>query len=268
MKMKLTQFTMDESNSSFHLYGSDECSDIDIDVDMDLDLDLECNKNRGKKRSRQNLSHLSAEEKMKRRQMKNRIAAQTARDRKKAKMDLLVARVAKLSKETMQLKKQMTILTDTNSKLLSENLSLRAQLKTANIVKSDGDDVSKYSSEVEANSPVVPIYPVESAELIHVSPKKIQGLEKAPQSNALQLSKSKNPTSSLLMMQFVCLLMNLMNPTNCSNGLKSAPVNCSPQMKQAAAARIAREMDQPAKLKKLVQKVILILQARKRLKTS
>ena len=267
MKMKLTQFTMDESNSSFHLYGSDECSDIDVDMDMDLDLDLECNKNRGKKRSRQNLSHLSAEEKMKRRQMKNRIAAQTARDRKKAKMDLLVARVAKLSKETMQLKKQMTILTDTNSKLLSENLSLRAQLKAANTVKSEKDDVSKYSCEVQLNSPVVPICPVESAELIHVSPKKIQGSEKAPQSNSPHL-KSKNPTSTLLMMQFVCLLMNLMNPTNCSNGLKSAPANCSLQMRQAAVARIAREMDQPAKLKKLVQKVIYILQLRKRLKAS
>ena len=258
MKMQLTHLDADVSNSSIHLYDSDECSDDDIDLDLHLAFD----KTHSERRKRQNLSHLSAEEKMERRQMKNRIAAQRARDRRKAKMDLLISRVSKLTKETIQLKKQTAILMKTNSKLMDENQSLRGQLEVASSLRSTEKDASECSMEVELNSPVVSSCPVESAELIHVSPKKTQGSEPVQPANSSQL-ESKKPRSNLLLMQFVCLLMNLMNQKDCSNHCSNSVQ--SPHLRQAAVARISLEMDQPAKLKKLAQKLIQIRRLRQRL---
>lgn len=200
--------------------------------------------------------------------MKNRIAAQSARDRKKAKMELLSDKVAKLTKETINLSKQMKILQQTNAALIEENKLLKAQLNSQ-----DGQTVlppreTGLMTEIEVPSPPVTTYcPVESAELINVSLKKTQGQSRMQQMGLPQL-KSKSHTSTILMMQFVCLLMSLMSQTNCSTGSSNVRKNSSNQMRQAAICRIAREMDQPMKLKKLAQKVIHILQVRKRLKGS
>lgn len=50
------------------------------------------------KKKRQRLTHLSAEEKLQRRKLKNRVAAQSARDRKKARMEELEASLKLLQK--------------------------------------------------------------------------------------------------------------------------------------------------------------------------
>lgn len=60
-----------------------------------------------KKRVRARLDHLSPNEKLQRRKMKNRIAAQTARDRKRAKIDFLEEENRKLRKENQFLKTQL-----------------------------------------------------------------------------------------------------------------------------------------------------------------
>lgn len=70
------------------------------------------------------LTHMSTEEKMYRKKLKNRVAAQTSRDRKKAHMDELESTVSILSQEVESLKKQ-------NSSLTSENTLLRQQLLDA-----------------------------------------------------------------------------------------------------------------------------------------
>lgn len=60
-----------------------------------------------KKRVRARLDHLSPNEKLQRRKMKNRIAAQTARDRKRAKIDFLQEENRKLRQENELLKSRL-----------------------------------------------------------------------------------------------------------------------------------------------------------------
>lgn len=66
-------------------------------------------------RKRQRLDHLTREEKIMRRKLKNRVAAQSARDRKKARMD--------------ELEEQVTVLQAERNALVAENKILRKRLQ-------------------------------------------------------------------------------------------------------------------------------------------
>ncbi|CAN7986051.1 unnamed protein product [Ixodes pacificus] len=66
-------------------------------------------------RKRQRLDHLTREEKIMRRKLKNRVAAQSARDRKKARMD--------------ELEEQVTVLQAERNALVAENKLLRKRLQ-------------------------------------------------------------------------------------------------------------------------------------------
>lgn len=68
-------------------------------------------------RKRQRLDHLSMEEKIMRRKLKNRVAAQTARDRKKQRMDQLEAQIDELRDLTSALSEQNTCLAEENEAL-------------------------------------------------------------------------------------------------------------------------------------------------------
>lgn len=80
---------------------------------------------RGKKRR---LDHLTWEEKLQRKKLKNRVAAQTSRDRKKAKLDELEETVRTLRERTEQLTQQCTMLSSQNEKLMTENKRLRSEI--------------------------------------------------------------------------------------------------------------------------------------------
>ncbi|XP_061674068.1 LOW QUALITY PROTEIN: X-box-binding protein 1 [Syngnathoides biaculeatus] len=79
-------------------------------------------------RKRQRLTHLSPEEKALRRKLKNRVAAQTARDRKKAKMGELEQQVLELELENQKLHIENRLLREKNSGLLIENDELKERL--------------------------------------------------------------------------------------------------------------------------------------------
>ncbi|XP_014477639.1 PREDICTED: LOW QUALITY PROTEIN: uncharacterized protein LOC106746034 [Dinoponera quadriceps] len=74
---------------------------------------------------RRRLDHLTWEEKLQRKKMKNRVAAQTSRDRKKAKLDELELTVRTLTQECVMLRSQ-------NESLLNETKRLRKELDAKN----------------------------------------------------------------------------------------------------------------------------------------
>lgn len=82
------------------------------------------------KKRRQRLTHLTAEEKLQRRKLKNRVAAQSARDRKKARMEELEESLAKLQKDNEKLMKENKMLKNTARKLLEQNRKLLEAKKT------------------------------------------------------------------------------------------------------------------------------------------
>ncbi|NXF33784.1 XBP1 protein, partial [Nyctibius bracteatus] len=79
-------------------------------------------------RKRQRLTHLSPEEKVLRRKLKNRVAAQSARDRKKARMTELEQQVVELEGENQKLLLENQLLREKTCNLALENQELRCRL--------------------------------------------------------------------------------------------------------------------------------------------
>lgn len=102
--------------------GSDLESLIDEDVIIDDDL---C----GEQRKRRRLTYLSPEEKMVRRKLKNRVAAQTARDRKKQRMVELEMELAVLQAENKALQAENGELRRSSTALTEENIRLKEHLE-------------------------------------------------------------------------------------------------------------------------------------------
>lgn len=95
------------------------------------------NKNGTGPRKRKRLNHLSAEEKIARRKLKNRVAAQTARDRKKSQFNEITKENLKLKewirRTAVNFKKIVQELEDTKA----ENLRLRLELGLSPVTKSE-----------------------------------------------------------------------------------------------------------------------------------
>lgn len=96
--------------------------------------------NGGRKRKR--LTHLTPEERMMRRKLKNRIAAQTARDRKKARMEELQDAIIALQEENDQLMKENQSLQQRSGVLAQENNKLKERLGAKVPVKQEAESES------------------------------------------------------------------------------------------------------------------------------
>ena len=104
-------------------------------------------------RKRANLDHLSPEEKLMRRKLKNRVAAQNARDKKRAKLDDMEILIQKLQDENDALKEQNEQLLEVNQKLNLEN----SRLKENNSEAADTTTTTTISVPVKIEMPSSPI---------------------------------------------------------------------------------------------------------------
>merc|ERR1711962_1377797 len=78
-------------------------------------------------RKRANLDHLSPEERLMRRKLKNRVAAQNARDKKKAQCEEMEKMINKMKEEQQKLIEENSRLQEFNSKLQLDNVSLQEE---------------------------------------------------------------------------------------------------------------------------------------------
>lgn len=92
-----------------------------------FDLDFE-EPSDGQPRKRRRLTHLTPEEKLLRRKLKNRVAAQTARDRKKARIDEIELMLAQLEEQNKQLLDENRALRQQTGVLTQENKELKERL--------------------------------------------------------------------------------------------------------------------------------------------
>merc|ERR1711990_1159286 len=93
--------------------------------DLLLDIKEEQKEDEAPARKRANLDHLSPEERMMRRKLKNRVAAQTARDKKKAATDSMEQQLAEAKARLQESLDANAILMKTNSQLQVENANLQ-----------------------------------------------------------------------------------------------------------------------------------------------
>ncbi|XP_070494426.1 uncharacterized protein Xbp1 [Chironomus tepperi] len=108
--------------------------------DSSCDVTVRTSSTPGRKRK---LDHLSVEEKIQRKKLKNRVAAQTSRDRKKKQMEEMVVMIEKYEKEVSHWRTKFNQMQTKYEKLEKENRKLKANLlshnnnNNNNIVKKD-----------------------------------------------------------------------------------------------------------------------------------
>merc|ERR1711974_193770 len=95
--------------------------------DLLLDIKEEQKEDEAPARKRANLDHLSPEERMMRRKLKNRVAAQTARDKKKAATDSMEQQLAEAKARLQESLDANAQLLKTNTQLQMENANLQQQ---------------------------------------------------------------------------------------------------------------------------------------------
>jgi len=179
------QHTRPEKRIFIHVAPEADIKQEDDEIIFDDEV-----KSNGPVRKRQRLDHLSFEQKLLRRKLKNRVAAQSARDKKKAKMDELEIVVKSLEKKQTHLSEQNKLLQKGIHELQAENKELKEELKkrwTAPACiecskRKSADDRNTSTASHSTPSVVrdkVVFTPIRSAESINVSQQKEQAVRMA-----------------------------------------------------------------------------------------
>jgi len=144
------------------------------------------NNNDNNSRKRKCLDDFTPQERMVRRKLKNRVAAQNARDRKKLRMDQLETIVTRLEKENKDLKRSNEELRVNMNKLMVQNEEIRTQFGLNNF-----PEVKDIKPQLDENNEIIttptvfdhdhiikskPEGPVEHASLNVSLPQKFQAL--------------------------------------------------------------------------------------------
>uniref|UniRef100_A0A0K8TQ40 X-box-binding protein 1 n=1 Tax=Tabanus bromius TaxID=304241 RepID=A0A0K8TQ40_TABBR len=177
----------------------------------------ECDASKGRKRR---LDHLSWEEKIQRKKLKNRVAAQTSRDRKKAKMDEMEITIKALSQQTEILQNKCDSLQAINESLSDKNRDLEKQMEQLrNQVKELQDKSNQNGTTTPAN--VADIVGSESS-VINRSAVSNYPLPKGLESESTKYSH-KDRTVALWRIIALCLLYKSCSKISTQGGLKNLP---------------------------------------------
>lgn len=185
-------------------------------------------------RKRQRLDHLTREEKIMRRKLKNRVAAQSARDRKKARMD--------------ELEEQVTVLQAERNALVAENKLLRKRLQQCEKEK----ERLNQRLESQPSSPPAIITPVKTEPLRPTSPVESVASSGAIEyasliSGPLQKDQVLLLTLALWMTQygFWHLMMSVMTSLHCYKSAAKTFSTCPSPMTALLLLFLLKQGDKP-----------------------
>ncbi|XP_054738537.1 X-box-binding protein 1 [Anastrepha obliqua] len=215
---------------------------------------------RGKKRR---LDHLTWEEKMQRKKLKNRVAAQTSRDRKKARMEDMEREIDELTQKTEILQNKCESLQAINESLLEKNHKLDMELELLrqqlNEVqqqqKQQQEQLASNATNLKAKSAVGTCAGCESilngsAVSIYTDPLQQGSRQMDSQSTEEQLKKS-NSVASLWRIVALCLLFKICSSStknSMSVNLKNLPKASWPISKQTWKIIMGQAMKMMPKL--------------------
>lgn len=146
-------------------------------------------------RKRTNLDHLSTEERMMRRKLKNREAAQTARDKKKAYIDELEAKLEEARYEARELGKQNYSLVTANKQLQLQNANLLNRNKELEqrLSQTQSTDILPPSPQSLPRTPsptfILPSSPTPSTAVDHQTPPEPAVLSPLPQESGVLVTR-------------------------------------------------------------------------------
>lgn len=166
-----------------------------------------------RKRTRQRLDHLTQAEKMQRRKMKNRIAAQTARDKKRAMVDKLEEENKILRLENERLRKRLALHESNVAKKRNDGLAQEATttFTTADTLSNNNNN----NNHVEITNPItLPELetnlsedshrtfdtPIETAALVNVPRQKEQGVKMCYPSSKTSIYPGWTPVQLALLL--------------------------------------------------------------------
>jgi len=140
-------------------------------------------------RKRANLDHMSSEEKMMRRKLKNRVAAQNARDKKRVKMDDMEDRINRLEAENKRMQEKQQELMKMNLRLIKENEMLSG--KTS-------QEIIEPTSFIKVEPQTIEDMELSQNQVLYVPPMSPESLPRSPSPSSSISSSTMSQQQRLL----------------------------------------------------------------------